>query len=228
MDTLTNTSPSIMNANTSNNTFTKILIAGAILLIIASFFLGRCSNEEKEPKTTEPITIEVPEQSGSTPVISNPQPLPSPGNGSIVYRDSIIKTENPFNKELAERYIALESDTAKLRAYLESIQTKDYEIPFEDDHVIITSKIKTQGDLLELKQDYTVKPYTLKTEVPVKKSVFAMYAGAELGSNARLDKLTMKGEIGLQVKGSTIYTVGMDTDKNFYAGVNIKIFDIKK
>lgn len=214
-----------MNVTATNRKWVWI---AAILAMVAFFTLGRCSKTCSE--TPKEIIIEIPAKEGEFPVVVDPIPEPpkKEEGGMIIVEGDTIYTPNPFNKELAERYTKLEGETAKLRAYLSSIQERDYVIPNENDTILINNYFRVQGELKEFKQDYIVKSYKMPVEIKTKEPVFAMYGGLELGANVKMEKPILKAELGFQFKDKTIYTAGMDLDKNFYVGANIKILNIKR
>ena len=97
------------------NSNIKYIIIGIVVLLTA-FFIGRWIS----PTETEIVKVTIPELSGKSPIIINPKPLIQ-FKDSLIYKDSLIITENPFNKDLAVKYINLESETDRLKEYIKSI-----------------------------------------------------------------------------------------------------------
>ena len=97
------------------NSNIKYIIIGIIILII-SFFIGRWTS----PKEAKIVKVTIPELSGKSPIIINPKPLIQ-FKDSLVYKDSLIITDNPFNNNLADKYINLESDTKPSKEYIKAI-----------------------------------------------------------------------------------------------------------
>lgn len=214
-----------MNVTVTNR---KWIWIAAIIAMAAFFTLGRCSKTCSE--TPKEIIIDIPAKEGEFPTVINPIPeTPKEGEGGvIIVEGDTIYTQNPFNVDLAERYTKLENEAAKLRAYLTSIQIREYVVPNENDTILINNYFKVQGELKEFKQDYVIKPYSIPLEIKTKEPVFTMYGGVEFGANVKMEKPILKAELGFQFKDKTIYTAGMDLDKNFYVGANIKILNIKR
>ena len=71
----------------------KYIIIGVVALIL-SFFIGRWTF----PTENKIIKVTIPELSGKSPIIINPKPLIQ-FKDRLIYKDSLIITENPFNKE---------------------------------------------------------------------------------------------------------------------------------
>lgn len=183
----------------------KILIGLGILVCV--FFIGRC-NAPKEYKT---VKVEVPAQSGSSPLIVNPKPIVTVKD-SIIYKDSIYVTENPINKKLMDEYIDLEKrysgielETKRLNMMLNASQTRTYVIPFEDEFVSLKGTMQVQGELLSTKYDYTLKPRTIETTIEIPKSKLSLYGGAQISNNVKLDNFNFSPTLGLQnAKGDII------------------------
>lgn len=203
-----------------------IMIIAIILLLGLSFLAGRCSNEGD--KEFVPMDVIIPEQTGKSDTIYEPIPIPSKVKDSIVWKDSILVTENPFNNKLAQDYIDLEKRYAnidlekeRLKKYLESIQIRDYSIPIENELLITTNNIKVQGELLSFQQDFKIKERKLQLDVPIKKTV-NFYAGAEIGNNLDLDKFVLKGNLMMQNKKGNIISASYDTEERIWIGYAFK------
>lgn len=203
----------------------KYYIVGGILLLILIFFIGRCS-KPVEVKTI-PIKVQVPGISGSSDTIYKPVPLIS-YKDSLVYKDTTLFTENPYNKELADKYTSLKGETERLQEYLKSIQIKEYKVPYEDEYIKITGNFKTQGELLSTQYDYDIKPREITALVPQKETKLALYAGGGIGTNLQLDKAVFNAQLGLQNAKGDIYTIQYGTDKTIQVGYQFRIFNIKK
>ena len=203
----------------------KYYIAGGILLLILIFFVNRCSKEEIIKEV--PVKVYVPGVSGKSDTIYKPVPLISIKD-SLIYKDKILYTENPYDKELADKYISLKGETERLQVYLKTIQIKEYSIPFEDDNIKITGHFKTQGELLSTQYDYDIKPKEIIALVPQKETKLALYAGGGIGTNIDLNKVIFNAQIGIQNAKGDIYTVQYGTDKSIQVGYQFRIFNIKR
>lgn len=208
---------------------TKFYIGLIVIGLISIFFCQRgCSATSKGNVTKQSVVI--PEKSGElktpTVVIKN-----KGVKDSIIYRNVIIKTENPFNKKLAKDFIASqkENDSLKtLKLYLDAIQEKDGTYVFDNNDIKLDIKIKTRGEVLKVTPTYTIKEQQQKVEVKNKETVFAIYLGGSIETTTTLDRLTPKVNIGIQNKRGDILSVQYGVDKSIGVGYNLRIINIKK
>ena len=202
------------------NSNIKYIIIGIIVLIL-SFFIGRWTS----PKEVKIITITIPEISGESPVIINPKPLIQTKD-SLIYKDSLIITENPFNKELADKYINLESETERLKEYIKSIEVRKYKIPFENDTIKIVGDVEVQGELRSLNYDWTIKERKLDIPVNLKKPTMNLLFGGSVSNSIELDKFNFNANVGIQRKnGDLILGSYGILDKSIQVGylINLKL-----
>ena len=204
-----------------------LTIGIAILLVVGSFFFGKCTADCTEIKK---VVVTTPEIKGSSPLITNPKPIIQKEDVYIHDKDT-IHTENPYNKELADRYTKLENEKDKLQAYLNSIQVKKYTIPYEDDKVKITGDFETQGDLLSAKYNYILKPqsYELDAEVPKEKiRILSINLGGGLTVTKKLDKLEPSVNLDIVGKKNNVLSLGYGTEGTYSAKYTFNVFNIKK
>ena len=202
------------------NSNIKYIIIGIIILII-SFFIGRWTS----PKETEIVKVTIPELSGKSPIIINPKPLIQ-FKDSLVYKDSLIITENPFNKELADKYINLESETERLKEYIKSIEVRKYKIPFENDTIKIVGNVEVQGELKSLNYDWMIKQKTLNIPIEIKKPTMNLLLGGSVSNSIELDKFNFNANVGIQRKnGDLILGSYGILDKSIQVGylINLKL-----
>ena len=202
------------------NSNIKYIIIGIIILII-SFFIGRWTS----PKETKIIKVTIPEVSGKSPIVINPKPIISIKD-SLVYKDTIIYTENPLDKELINRYVKLESEKDKLIAYLNSIQIRKYKIPFENDSIKIVGDVEVQGELRSLKYNWTIKERKLDIPVNLKKPTMNLLFGGSVSNSIELDKFNFNANLGIQRKnGDLILGSYGILDKSIQVGylINLKL-----
>ena len=202
------------------NSNIKYIIIGIIVLIL-SFFIGRWTS----PKEVKIITITIPEISGESPVIINPKPLIQTKD-SLIYKDSLIITENPFNKELADKYINLESETERLKEYIKSIEVRKYKVPFENDTIKIVGDVEVQGELRSLKYNWIIKERILDTPVNLKKPTMNLLFGGSVSNSIELDKFNFNANVGIQRKnGDLILGSYGILDKSIQVGylINLKL-----
>lgn len=202
-----------------NNNIKYIIIGIAILLL--SFFIGRWTS----PKEIKNIKVTVPASSGKSPIIINSKPIIQ-RKDTFIYKDSLIVTENPFNKELADKYIKLESETAKLTAYLSTIQIRKYQEPFENDSIKIIGDIEVQGELKSIKYNWTIKQRTINTPVEIKKPTMNLLLGGSVSNTIKLDKFNFNANLGIQRKNGDLILGSYGVfDKSIQVGylINLKL-----
>lgn len=199
-----------------NNNIKYIIIGIAILLL--SFFVGRWTS----PKEIKNIKVTVPASSGTSPIIINPKPLIQVKD-SLIYKDSLIVTENPFNKELADKYISLESETARLKEYINSIQVRKYQIPFENDTIKIVGDVEVQGTLNSLRYNWTIKERKLDVPVKLNKKTWGVLIGGGISNTKELDKFNFTGNAGVQTNNGNIILGGYSFDQSISLTYLIKL-----
>ena len=176
----------------------KYIIIG-IIALIASFFIGRWTS----PTENKIIKVTIPATSGKSPIIINPKPLIQTKD-SLIYKDSLIVTENPFNKELADKYINLESETERLKEYIKSIELRKYQIPFENDTIKIVGDVEVQGELKSLKYNWTIKQRSYDIPIEIKKPTMNLLLGSGVSNTVKLDKFNINANIGIQRKNGDL------------------------
>ena len=202
------------------NSNIKYIIIGIVVLLTA-FFIGRWTS----PIETKIIKVTIPEVSGESPIIINPKPLIQ-FKDSLVYKDSLIVTENPFNKDLADKYINLESETERLKEYIKSIEVRKYKIPFENDTIKIVGDVEVQGELRSLKYNWTIKERKLDIPVNLKKPTMNLLFGGSVSNSIELDKFNFNANVGIQRKnGDLILGSYGILDKSIQVGylINLKL-----
>lgn len=198
----------------------KYIIIGIGILVL-SFFIGRWTS----PKETKIIKVTIPATSGKSPIIINPKPLIQ-FKDSLIYKDSLIVTENPFNKELADKYISLESETERLKEYVKSIELRKYKIPFENDTIKIVGDVEVQGELKSLTYNWTIKQRTLDIPVKINKPTMNLLLGGSVSNTVKLDKFNINANIGIQRKNGDIILGSYGVfDKSIQVGylINLKL-----
>ena len=176
----------------------KYIIIG-IIALIASFFIGRWTS----PTENKIIKVTIPATSGKSPIIINPKPLIQTKD-SLIYKDSLIVTENPFNKELADKYINLESETERLKEFIKSIELRKYQIPFENDTIKIVGDVEVQGELKSLKYNWFIKQRIIDIPVEIKKPTMNLLLGGSVSNTVQLDKFNINANLGIQRKNGDL------------------------
>jgi hypothetical protein len=176
----------------------KTITIGTLILILA-FFIGRWTS----PKEVKTVTVTIPEKTGSSPVIINPKPIVTTKD-SLIYQDSLIYTENPYNKELADRYLKLENEKDRLIEYLNSIQIRKYSAPFENDTIKITGNIEVEGTLKNIQYDWTIKEFKTDVKFEVPEPTIKFLIGGEVSNTIDLTKFNFSPKIGIQRKNGDL------------------------
>jgi len=205
----------------------KYFIGIIILLFIACFFMGRCSKRCEIQEVKIPVII--PAKSGS---FKSPQilvPINTKEVTKIVYLDSTIFVPT-LNQELVDKYIETKSELDKLQQYTEAVRINSYETVFDNKDVKLTIKTKTEGKLLELIPEYTVKKLDtlISATIPKpKEKVFSMNIGAGLQTTKDLNKLDPT--VNLDFVNKKGYIIGGSYSINGVISVKatIPLFSIK-
>ena len=199
-----------------------------VVSITVIFFIQRgCSKKDEPVKKIEAV---IPKVEGKfdkpTKVIEGKSK-----KDSVIWKDKIIRTENPVNKKMAQELMeALKyKDSVKiLKLYLSAIEEKDGTYVFDDKNLNLEVVTRTRGTLLSIKPKYTIKEKTVEVPVKQKKQVFAMYAGVGISDNLQFNNFAAEVEIGLQNKAGDIISAGNDTQKNISLKYSKQLFKIKK
>lgn len=200
----------------------KYIISGILILLLISFFTGRCS----KPKETKYITVKIktPVIKGLSQIINNPVPY-EVIKDSIIYKDSIVYKEN---LDLIDRFNKIETEKGKLEEYIKSIEINKYDIPYEDNFIKTNALITTRGDVISFQQKYEIKPQEITIQVPTKETKFALYVGGGLYNNLLLNNTVLQANLGLQNKKGDILSISYDTQQNISLGYSFRLINIKK
>ena len=196
-----------------------------VVVVLLLFFRG-CKGET-EPET---ITITVPEKKSEFEPVINPEPETIRVPFEVVkWKDTVIYKENPVNTELVEQYKKVLSDKDSILAlqlYADAVAIREYNEVLEDSLIRTDNYFKTQGKLLEFKQEYTLKEREVSLKTP--ETRFRLLGGIEAGNSLELNKFTAKGNLMFQGRKGNIMSISYDTDKRIWVGYNFTIFKIKK
>jgi hypothetical protein len=142
-----------------------------------------------------------------------------------------VRTENPFNKKLAEDFIKSQKDNDSLKAlnlYLKAIQEVDGTYVFDNKDVKLEITTKTRGEILKITPKYTIKEREETVIVKNKETVFALYAGGGVSDNLQFNNFAAEVHLGIQNKSGDIITAGYDTQQNISIKYSTQLFKIKK
>jgi hypothetical protein len=202
-----------------------ILYFTIAILVVSLFTMRSCSAQTKQGVSTQKVIV--PEKKGEfhKPVaILNGKTK----KDSVVYKDKIITTENPVNKELYKKYAEAKDSLDQVKMYLEAIEEREQTQVFDNKDVKIEVYTKTRGQLLELKPKYTIKEREEQVQVKQKESVFAVHTGLVIETSTSLNKLVPKAQLGLQNKRGDILSLYYSTDKSIGVGYTFRIINIKR
>lgn len=207
-----------------------IIIIGLLILLFLAFMLGKCTTDCKTEIIDIPIVI--PEKSGefskadSTVLV----PIQTKEVSKIIYNDSIIYVPT-VNQELVDKYLQTKEELDKLKLYTDAVKINSYETLFDNKDLKLTIKSKTEGKLLELKPEYTIKEQSLNIPVIVpkpKEKVFSLNIGAGLTTTKQLDKLDPSVHLDLVNKKGSILSTSYSVDGVIGIKYSIPLFSIKK
>lgn len=205
-----------------------------LLLLVGSFFLGKYSNDNIKFKK---VLVNIPAVSGKSDTIKTFIPLPSKGKDTIIYKNKIITSQNPFNEKLAKDYIDLEQrysgielEAERLQKYVDANQIREYSVPFEDSLVKITGNLKTQGELLSIQYDYNLKSRQIAMDVKLpkpKERIFSLNIGTGLTTTKQLNKIDPSIIINLAGK-KNILSASYSIQGVIGVNYSVNLFNIKK
>lgn len=205
----------------------KLILYTIILSLLIIVFVQRsCSAQTSQVKQKVIIPEKVGEFKTPTAIINN-----KGKKDSIVYKDKVVVTENPFNKKLAEDFILSQKENDSLKAlklYLNAIEEREQTYVFDNKDTKLEIYTKTRGEILKLTPKYTIKEREETVLVKNKETVFALYAGGGISNNISLSNFIAEAHVGLQNKSGDIISAGYDTQKNISIKYSRQIFKIKK
>lgn len=194
-----------------------------VILVIMLLFPKYCNKDNVSTRDKKIIIPEVID-SISKPIVINNYP---PKKDSVIYKKGkTIYTENPINKKMAQELIQAlkDQDSLKvLKLYLSSIEEREQIRIFNDKNLNIEVYTKVRGQLLDQKiSKYIINEKEVKTNIEIKESNFAIYAGGNFQYNSDI-KITPNIQLGVQIGKRLIITGGYGLDKSYQAGVLYKI-----
>ena len=144
----------------------------------------------------------------------------------IVNNFDTITIFKPFKRTIIDStykdaYLAEKDSSARLKMYLKAVTIKEFNQNFTDTFQSIDVYTKTRGDLLAQTVNYKTFERIIKTKdtVMLPKPRRMLSVGIEGNNN-----LDFKAGFLYTDRKKTIYSVGVDIDKNIYGGIFIPIF----
>lgn len=208
----------------------RIILYVTIVSLIAIIFMQRsCAPQIEKYNSRQEVVVPKKEGDFSKPVTIIKRSVIR--KDSIIWKDKIIKTENPINKKLAEDYIKAQKERDSLKAlnlYLKAIEEKEETYVFNNKDLKLEIDTKTRGSILSIKPKYEIKEREQVVPVKQKETKFALYTGASLEYITSLEKLTPKASIGIQNSKGSILSVEMGLDKSVQIGYSVRLINIKR
>jgi len=189
-----------------------------LLIILLALFFRNCQPEESVLVETKDVKVRIPEVVGSFNTPQNETELPSKHSDSILYKNRYIYSTHPIDKELAAKFLK-SNDSLKNLLYIKSIQERENVTDFSDDKLELKIYSKVQGQLLDVRADYKIKPQEVTvqektiTKTIIQKDNFSFLAGGGLNTNLDTRKLSYGVDAGIRIK-NTILLAGINTNKD--------------
>jgi len=201
-------------------------------LIIALLVQHSCQGDGETTITERKVPYTIEAQKGEFDKPTRQDELPSKGRDSVKYFDKIIYVQSKVNDSIVDLYKSAKTENEKMQVLLNGIRERDYISDYSDSLVDIQAKTKVEGTLKEAKLTYTLKPRTVqvteKTILKTTSSKFALYAGASGQVTNSLGNPSIGVDLSAQINSKTIFTFGVNTNKDFTAGVKFRIFNLNK
>jgi len=207
--------------------FKKMVYPIIIIFLLFIIFIQRGCEDNKLP-SKEAKEIIIPAKKGSFTSVKPIKIHDTIIKDSIVFKNKKIILTNPVDKKLVLQYLEAKDSISKLKILINSVKINKYSTKFNNEDIDLTIDTETTGTLNSIKPAYIIKEK--KVDVPVKtlNSVFALYTGVEIYNNKNLNNPGAKIDLGIQNKKGDIYSLGFDTNKNFFVGYKLRIINIKK
>lgn len=183
---------------------------GWILLFVFLWFKG-CSRNEESSVTTKVIVPEVKE------TFEAKKPVHKAIENSVVKdyltteKGDKVFIENPIDEKLIDENEKLKQDFAKetdslkkVIAYNKAVQLNKFSTKFEDDNLLLNIEGVVQGEVQEIKPNYTVKKKTVEVPVKQKETVFRLLVGGAIGLNKELNQASYRLDVNFQNRKGNI------------------------
>lgn len=183
-----------------------------ILGCFVALWLKGCSESMPKPQIAKVI---IPEAKGSfhakKPV--HEAVVINANNTANMQKGKTITVENPIDgKLIAENEklktaFAKETDSLKkVIAYNKAIQLNKFSTKFEDENLVLNINGVVQGEVKEIKPNYTIKKKEVEVPVNVKETVLRVLAGGAIGLNKELNQAVYQLDLNFQNRKGNIIT----------------------
>ncbi len=205
------------------NENTKLIIGFLLIGLSISLYYNF------KPYEKDTVFIEVPAKEGSK-VIDKPKPLPQKSSKEYIQitKTDTIKVENEVNVKLLKEMkdlIALKGKVDSLtfyknlyNKYLKSIEINRYNEKFEDEYVRGEVNTEVTGTLNNQTINWESKERKIEVEVPKRKPMF--FVGGEIQYQYEKHQPNFVGSVSLLTPKSTLYTIGVSTNKEIHVGLS--------
>lgn len=184
------------------------IIIGILIILLVFNFLDTKPEKEEDDK----IEIVIPEDKGSSEI----QIIEKIKTDTVYINKEKVIVDTEYKKLYQEATDSI----SKLNIFLEAIAIKEYKIDFiKNDTIEIKGDLKTRGDLLEYKIDWTVKEkkHIYEPKTIVKNPRLSLLVGVEAGIPTTPNtKLVSKAGVDfINEKGSGL-GIGYDTEQRVW------------
>lgn len=182
----------------------KHLIPYIALMVMSVVLYRQCTEKVKPQVKIVTKTIKIPEYINHFDTITVFKP----------FKSTIIDTT------YKEKYLNAKDSIERLKLYLDAINIKEYNQKFTDTFQTINVYTKTRGDLLSQSVNYkTFKRDIIQNDTILIKPRRSLNIGLEINN-----KLDVRASLLYTDRKKTIYSVGIDANKNIHGGIFIPIF----
>lgn len=198
----------------------KTRIIAIIIALIIAFMLGWCSRKNDTKIINVPV--KVPAKSGSFESPKILVPIDTKEVSKIILKDTTIYIPT-VNEDLLDEYLKTKEERDKLLLYADAIKINNYETKFDNKDISLTIKSKTEGKLLEIKPEYTIKEQELNipVKVPITRDNFGFLIGGKYNQNLDTRKANYELDAGFRIGKVNIIT-SVNTNKDIGLGAIIE------
>lgn len=130
-----------------------------LIIVFLIILITDCNPKQDSTKVTiKDVEIEVP---GSEGVFTKPKlqtELPSKGVDSIIYRNKVIYSTHPIDKDLSERLKNAKDSLEVMKIAIEASQERENITDFSNEKLDLKVHTLVQGQLKDIKVDYKIHP----------------------------------------------------------------------
>lgn len=211
----------------------KIDVKTILIAVLLGFIVFQQFFHSDPPIEPEEVVVVIPEVVGTAEEVIEEVPeveVEVPSNTLPLIKETIVVDEE--YKLKYENAIKEKDSVAAENLFLRSIQIKEYsKTVVDNDDIKIDASAKVRGALLDYKVDYKLKEkeVTYTPEVIRQRPKFTMITGLGLIVPTQPDsKPAVKFDLGFQNQRGNVIELGIDNNRNIYAGYKYAIKFRKK